>query len=169
MELGANLCKPRQPACHLCPVRKHCRACQEERIQTIPNLAPRAAATPRHFIAFVIAAGDYFLVRQRSSGGINARLWEFPNLEVPVHSPGVAALAAVCLDFRPDRLEPFCDFKHTITRYRIRLEAFYGEIPQRVPARTAEARWHRLMPLDKLAFSSAHRKIVEALKTKLRS
>jgi A/G-specific adenine glycosylase len=82
MELGALVCTPRNPQCAACPVKKLCVAFRENRIPELPNIAKRAAATARRFVAFVIECRGKFLVRQRPENVVNAHLWEFPNVEV---------------------------------------------------------------------------------------
>src|SRR5260221_11599294 len=49
MELGALVCTPRNPQCLICPVKKLCIAFKENRIEQLPNLGKRAAATARTF------------------------------------------------------------------------------------------------------------------------
>src|SRR6185295_13544137 len=99
-----------------------------------PNLPPRVQSTARRFAAFVIEDGGRFLVRQRPAGVVNARFWEFPNVELPPNS-GNLKRAAQSASIAPlSSLEQFCVIKHTITRYRITLEVyqarFKGERPK---------------------------------------
>src|SRR4029079_17240315 len=54
MELGALVCTPRQPLCGKCPVARHCIARREDRVEQLPNLGPRVAATARRFAAFIV-------------------------------------------------------------------------------------------------------------------
>ena len=82
MELGALVCTPRNPQCRICPVKKLCVAFRENRVDELPNLDRRAAASARHFVAFVVEKNGCFLVRQRPAGVVNAHLWEFPNMEM---------------------------------------------------------------------------------------
>ena len=82
MELGALICTPRNPQCLICPVKKLCVAFKENRVEELPNLGKRQAATARTFFAFVIERNGKFLVRQRPIGIVNAHLWEFPNFEI---------------------------------------------------------------------------------------
>jgi len=82
MELGALVCTPRQPQCRICPMKKLCVAFRENRVEELPNLGRRTAATARRFIAFAVNRQGRFLVRQRPAGVVNAHLWEFPNVEI---------------------------------------------------------------------------------------
>lgn len=167
MELGALICTPKQPKCLLCPVRAQCEAYRTGRVEQLPNLGPRTAATSRRFIAFVIEDHDRFLVRQRPAGVVNAHLWEFPNIEVTAKDFEVKSLAKDGLGLSVTGLEKLCVIKHSITRYRITLEAFRARIKNRMGKSMAGGRWATLAGLDSLAFTSAHRKIFKCLLTQL--
>jgi A/G-specific adenine glycosylase len=166
MELGALVCTPRNAQCSICPVRKLCTAFRENRVEALPNLGRRAPATARRFAAFVVEQAGKFLVRQRPAGAVNAQLWEFPNVELGVHTPGspttVAAAAEAVLGFAPPDLSPLLTIKHSITRYRITLEA-YRVKPLRADWPKDGARWKTPAQLRPLAFTSAHRRILRAV------
>lgn len=159
MELGATICTPVQPACLLCPLQKNCAAKRDSRQSELPNLGERAAATQRKFFAYVIQNHGKVLVRQRPPGVVNAGLWEFPNIEVELKTkdPLNAAQQAWSKSFTT--AEPFCVIKHSITRYRITLEAFRAETKPgaSLPAELGE--WYPLEKLHDLPFTSAHGKI----------
>jgi A/G-specific adenine glycosylase len=167
MELGALVCTPRNAQCLLCPLKKNCVACKEGRVEELPNLGKRLEATARRFWAFVIERDGKFLVQQRPAGVVNAHLWEFPNVEVGFKSAEPAEVL-VEMNLLPDiRLETLSltalkTVKHSITRYRITLEAFQVNVgPGSVSGKSAT--WKTLPQLNKLAFSAAHKKILERL------
>jgi A/G-specific adenine glycosylase len=148
MELGALVCTPRQAKCSACPVRRLCFAFREGQVEKFPQLAARAPATERRFVAYVARKQTRFLVRQRPSGVVNAHLWEFPNVE-----NGEAGSS-----FRVIDGQPICRVRHSITRYRILLEAFHAEATHDIPGE-----WKTLPQLQRLPFTSAHRKILTFL------
>ena len=162
MELGALVCTPRQPRCGECPVTRFCAARRMQCVDAIPNLQRAAPATARRFVAFVVRSGGKVLVRQRPAGVVNAHLWEFPNAE-QLNGATVPAIARDALGFAPERFSQLCTINHTITRYRITLDVFSitARAGGRVSAATGE--WHPVRALERLAFSSAHRKIAERL------
>jgi A/G-specific adenine glycosylase len=197
MELGALVCLPRNPLCPVCPVKKFCVAFRENRVEELPNLGHRATTTARHFIAFIVEQTGRFLVRQRPAGVVNAHLWEFPNVEIgarltePQHadskvnplrvtdprSGAVAETAVQILGIKPKEISPLCTVKHSITRYRITLEAFYVRFggassasPKNFkigrrgtpPSGTAGV-WRTPAQMCQLAFTAAHRKILHVL------
>jgi len=168
MELGAIVCLPRQPQCGICPVRGNCVAFCQRRTDRLPNLGKRVASTPRRFAAFVVARNGHFLVRQRPAGVVNARLWEFPNVEVGGRAGELRQLAGNLLGARPSAIEPLQQVRHTITRYRITLDVFRAEFADGLPGTIPQGRWCSPAELDKLAFPSAHRKILSGLQIRAR-
>ena len=164
MELGALVCTPRQPRCGVCPIAKHCVAYRQGRVHQLPDLRRRVRVTPRRFVAFVAHRRGLFLVRQRPAGGVNAHLWEFPNLELSPDDSDLKGAARRALGVRPRTLEPLDTIKHSITRYRITLEAYQVTDRQaaRIPAET-KGRWLGRSQLKQLAFTSAQKQILQRL------
>jgi A/G-specific adenine glycosylase len=161
MELGALVCTPRQPRCGDCPIVKHCVAYHEDRIRQLPGLTRRIHPTRRRFVAFVAQKRGLFLVRQRPAGVVNAHLWEFPNLELAPDDADLKAAARRALGVRPETLEPLGTIKHSITRYRITLEAYRVTSRQASGIPTAKGRWLGRRQLNHLAFTSAHKQILK--------
>ncbi len=175
MELGALVCTPRNAQCLICPVKSLCVAFNSGRVEELPNLGQREKSTARRFVAFVAERDGKFLVRQRPAGVVNAHLWEFPNLEVeaatgkpPVtgpHSEAITAAAKQVLGFTAKDISPLITVKHSITRYRITLEAFKvtpGGVRHAKNTPAGSAGWKTPAQLHQLAFTSAHRKILHA-------
>ena len=195
MELGALVCTPRNPQCPICPAKKLCAAFRENRVELLPNPGERATATARRFMAFIVESNGRFLVRQRPAGVVNAHLWEFPNVEVSARTLPLGALAsrrrvadifltglaggtpALPGRFFPcaQKLTPLCTIKHSITRYRITLEAFHTYLggtsstsphPKRAKSGTRGTRpsetigvWKSSAQMQRLAFTAAHKKL----------
>jgi hypothetical protein len=94
---------------------------------------------------------------------VNAHLWEFPNLEIGARlcEPQRVVSAARKLRLKPASAKPLCIIKHSITRYRITLESYRASLA------TSHVRpagqWLTLPQLHKLAFTSAHKKILTHL------
>jgi A/G-specific adenine glycosylase len=186
MELGALVCSPRNPQCLICPVRKLCVAFKENRTEELPNVGKRDAAMARHFFAFVIENSGKYLVRQRPVGAVNAHLWEFPNVEVtnaPSSRPSpplgekvaggqlrgnastsdsfyeAKAAFQKLFGMKPKAIQPLRTVKHSITRYRITLEAFTASSKKVSPANGI---WKTPAQMRQLAFTAAHKKLASA-------
>jgi A/G-specific adenine glycosylase len=158
MELGALICLPRQPRCPICPLRRDCIAFRLKRVEEFPTASRRTELTQRRFLALVVSDGDHLLVRRRPAGSVNAGLWEFPNIEVGVNVKNFRPLVA---PFELVTREPFFRVRHSITRYRILLEAYRAELPADPAAAAAVgAAWKTPAQIKKLPFTSAHRKVL---------
>jgi A/G-specific adenine glycosylase len=140
-------------------VRQHCSAWRQGRIAAFPAATPRTPATERRFIAVVVREQDRFLVRPRPAGIVNAGLWEFPNFEIPVKTKNPAALAA---PFEAAAGRPFFSVRHSITRYRILLEAFHATKPAEAEV---DGVWKTIRQMNRLPFTSAHRKVLNAVRS----
>jgi A/G-specific adenine glycosylase len=153
MELGALICTPRAPQCTVCPLQKTCVARRTNRADQLPMIEKREAATSRKFAAFIISKNNRWLVQQRPEGVVNAHLWEFPNVEIPVSAKGLPKDIPFATDTKP-----VFTIRHTITRYRIQMDVYNGM------AKTDPAgKWVSQNELEKLAFSSAHRQIADRI------
>lgn len=161
MELGALICTPRQPKCEICPIRKHCIAFCENRVEQLPNLGKRTVPTNRRFVALVVSQRGKFLVRQRPTGVVNAQMWEFPNIETV--ETDLHKVARTIFNFDSFPIQPLCSIKHSITRYRILLDVFQAELNCPQKKSSGCGRWCSLKELDQLSFPSAHRKILAKL------
>jgi len=157
MELGALVCTPRNPQCLICPVKKLCVAFKENRTEELPNLGKHATATARTLFAFVIESDGKFLVQQRPAGIVNAHLWEFPNFETNGGKNNAQEIFDSIFDFKATKFQPLCTIKHSITRYRMTLEAFHVRL-KNSPKKSAGV-WLSPKEFDSIAFSSAHKKL----------
>ncbi len=157
MELGALVCTPRNPQCLICPVKKLCVAFKENRVEELPNLGKREPATARTFFAFVIECDGKFLVQQRPVGIVNAHLWEFPNFETNGEKKDAQEIFNLAFGFTAAHFQPLRTIKHSITRYRMTLEAFHVRL-KKSPRKLAGI-WLSPKEFDSIAFSSAHKKL----------
>jgi A/G-specific adenine glycosylase len=167
MELGALVCTPRHPQCRICPVKRRCTALREGRVATLPNPGRRVAVMARYFVAFVIGRGGKFLLRQRPAGGVNAHLWEFPNVEVAGAGMDAGSVFQAAFGGAAPELVPLCTIKHTITNHRITVEAygagggdgFLEDESFKIHFANKMGVWRTPAQVQELALPAAHRKI----------
>jgi len=161
MELGALVCTSRNPLCATCPLAHQCVARKHRLVDSLPELPHRAPSTRRRFFAFVMQDKGRVLIRQRQPGQVNAHLWEFPNVEIFPGDGDLKEAARKCLGRVPREIEPFCTIKHSITRYRIGLEAYLTS--GNLPLKNGAGRWMPFSRARQLPFTSAHKRILERL------
>jgi A/G-specific adenine glycosylase len=157
MELGALVCTPRNPQCEICPVKILCVAFRENRVEELPQIGKRETATARRFAAFVVERNGRFLVRQRSSGAVNAHLWEFPNIEIHNGESNPKLAAKEIFGITPVQIQPLSTVKHSITRYRITLEGY--RVRLRKQPGSCVGIWKSPAQMERLAFTAAHKKL----------
>ncbi len=142
MELGATICRPKEPRCEACPVAVHCRG--QKRATYWSARPPRRPSlrTPVE-MALVERRGDILLIRN-STSGLMAGLFELPHAGLP-RDPGSAS--SLRIRYRRDlRIDPrvVARVRHTVTHHRIEATVFGASL-----ARTE-------LPASAVFFTPAH-------------
>ncbi len=78
MELGALVCRPRNPDCADCPLRRGCLARQRGCQTLLPVKGPPRTIPHVHEVAVLVQRGNRVLLRHRDDTGMLAGLWELP-------------------------------------------------------------------------------------------
>jgi A/G-specific adenine glycosylase len=127
MELGAEICLPRQPVCGQCPLASWCKALQTGTTNQYPRRDQRPAVGQQLWVAGVVVHKGRFLLTQRPATGLLAGLWEFPSGAVQSgESPDQACVRriqeTVGLAVRIDR--HLVTVRHAYTHFKLRLEVY---------------------------------------------
>ncbi|MEC9375194.1 MAG: A/G-specific adenine glycosylase [Pseudomonadota bacterium] len=80
MDLGATICTRGTANCNACPVIRICKAYQTHRVENIPAPRPKKIKPQREVIMLLVVFKKGVLLEKRSSEGIWAGLWSFPEL-----------------------------------------------------------------------------------------
>jgi len=80
LDLGATICKPRQPLCEQCPLATTCQALLQNRVDELPTPKPKKNVPVKdgQFL-WLEQAGQVFL-QKRPTPGIWASLWSLPQV-----------------------------------------------------------------------------------------
>jgi A/G-specific adenine glycosylase len=81
MDFGAVICKPQQPACHICPLSKKCKALQLNLIGLLPVKTKKLVIKKRYFYYLVLQYKDKLYIRKRIENDIWQNLHEFILIE----------------------------------------------------------------------------------------
>ena len=169
MELGATVCTPRNPRCKLCPVANHCQALPQGLVDVLPELPARAKPTQVHMVAAVATRGSRVLVTKlRPDAPRWAGMWLFPNAELAASETpeaGVSRALHSSVGLRCEAKALVCVVRHTVTRFRITLDAYRATASGGV-AKTltvSECAWQDPRDLRGLAMPKAHRAIADRL------
>jgi A/G-specific adenine glycosylase len=158
MELGATLCKPREPRCDDCPVKSACRARRRGIAAALPRLPRRRPLRAvRRAVAAIESEGRYLLVR-RDEGRLLRGLWEFPGVEVADDAEADLRRELARLGVRIGALVDRGAVRHTILDRNIETRVY------RARATTLRAvaggRWLQRERVDALPLSAAGLKIL---------
>ncbi len=169
MELGATVCTPTGARCGVCPLAGDCRALAEGVVDRLPRPAPRPLVTDVAMAAAVVRRDPGVLVIQLPLDAERwAGMWQFPTVEIESGESAEAAAARAAREWAGcvARIErPLMVVRHSVTRYRIRLEAFEAGWSGMTGAGvgSADVRWVLPATLGELALPAAHRRIARAL------
>lgn len=117
MELGSQICTPKNPDCLLCPVNQLCQAFIRGDQETYPRKSPKKALPEHTATAYLLTdpAGRIYL-QQRPATGMLASLWELPHTgweRKPTHpAPPLP---------RHTHPQPAGSITHTFTHYKLTL------------------------------------------------
>lgn len=81
MELGAMICKPKNPACGICPVREGCFAFLHNATTQLPVKLKKLKVRERYLNYFLYTDGEQILINKRGTGDIWTNLHDLPSVE----------------------------------------------------------------------------------------
>ncbi|MBI2923031.1 MAG: A/G-specific adenine glycosylase [Planctomycetes bacterium] len=157
MELGATVCRPRDPACGACPLAAGCRARIEGSADRLPAPKVRPATVKAKASYAWIERRGRVLLGRRPPGPLGG-LWEFPGDRVPRACLAAALRARLGVAARVGAR--IASARHTITHHRIDA-ALYAATLRADPraAGYAELSWIRERDLPALPMTAAARKL----------
>lgn len=92
MELGAIICRPKNPKCQECPISLNCIGYLKIQPENYPN-PKNYKAKPHHVIvAGIFWRNKLFYIQKRDENGMLGGLWEFPGGKVEKNETLISAL-----------------------------------------------------------------------------
>ncbi len=165
MELGALVCRPRNPLCLLCPVPRFCRAYERGEQELIPALQKRNYQRIETVVG-IIRKGNKYLIQKRPSTGLLADLWEFPGGK---REDGEGLEAALRRELKEEiGTEPagarlLLKVEHSYTRYQVTLYAYECRLRRKPDLDRKTHRWVTTQGMKQYPFPSGSAKIVRFL------
>jgi A/G-specific adenine glycosylase len=81
MDLGAVICRPKQPLCDRCPVAAHCAAMAGGAPETYPRRTAKAERPHRYGVAYVLTRGEEVALVRRPPTGLLGGMLALPTSE----------------------------------------------------------------------------------------
>ena len=171
MELGAVVCRPKNPRCDICPLQKFCTAFRDGSVPEYPQRIPRNPVPQYHIAVGAVYQNDRVLITRRPTEGLLGGLWEFPGGKI---ESGENPASACQREIREEvNLEVAIDehltqIKHAYSHFKILVEVFRcrylsGEVELKGPV---DYRWVKPEELNDFPFPKANLKFMHLLKPK---
>ncbi len=79
MDIGSEICKPKNPLCEDCPIKEFCLVFQTGRTSDFPVKTKKVKVENVSLVYFFVFYKDQFLIKQRGEDFIWKKLFEFPS------------------------------------------------------------------------------------------
>ncbi len=165
MDLGALICRSKNPLCLQCPISEFCRAFQAGKQEIIP--LPRMIEYKKiDTVIGILQKKDKFLIQKRTSKGLLADLWEFPGGKRKKGETIEHALRREIseeVSAKVERIQFLTKVKHAYTKYQVTLYAYLFWPENRPQLHTGTHKWVSLRDMRHYPFHSGNAKIIQFL------
>jgi A/G-specific adenine glycosylase len=165
MDLGAELCTPKGPQCHRCPLRQFCKGKASKNPERYPPKAVKKKIPHVEAIAVVVQKDGKVLLNQRPPKGLLGGLWEFPNwkseekrrLRLRNHIKKEMGMKVKIK-------EPIGVFQQTYSHFKLTLHVFSCEVMDG----RGKGKWVAIGNLHLFPMSRIHRRIAQMIDGEIR-
>lgn len=135
MELGANICLPKNPQCHFCPIQADCQGFKANNMLDFPKKTKKIKIKKRKFVFFFIHEKENLIIIQQKKQDIWRELFLFPNIEFFEENFNTNNFShnkdlIDAIEFRENQ-----PIKHILTHQHLTihfLEYFFDKIPEKI-------------------------------------
>jgi A/G-specific adenine glycosylase len=164
MDLGAEICTPKNPSCLVCPVQQDCAANARGLAELLPLKAQKMARPSRYGIAFLVQRDDgAVLLRQRPEAGLLGGMLEVPSTpwgDTPPLKKEALRAAPVTTSWMPVA----GTVVHVFTHFRLELIVYRALVPVDASftlwAEQERCRWVQRRDLHAQALPSIMKKVI---------
>ena len=167
MELGALVCRSRDPRCPVCPLAAACFARRRGRTGVLPQKSRRPPVPLYRVAVAVITRSGRIFIQQRPEEGHLGGLWEFPGGKIRKGENPQTALRRECREELGIELriqDEIAVVDHVYSHFKIRLHAFICRIASGSLKSAPPGRWISVDQLGDFPFPAANHKFFPALR-----
>ncbi|MGZ7040772.1 MAG: A/G-specific adenine glycosylase [Thermoanaerobaculia bacterium] len=132
MEIGALLCRPANPECPRCPLRRMCIAYRTDRVDELPRRKEKAATRAMKIPLLLITDGRGRVLMRREHGALMHGMFHLPH--------GVTSLLGAAT-LRATLSDSLGSFRHTITNRRVEFTLHPAMLEGRIGDSEGEYTW----------------------------
>jgi A/G-specific adenine glycosylase len=142
MDLGATICRPRQPLCGICPLAADCAAFASGEPERFPTPRPKRIRPVRHGIAWWIQRGGSVWLVRRPDSGVLGGMAALPGTEFGDAGAATPTIATV---------------HHVFTHFELRLAVAERSEP------VGEGWWQPIATLADAGLPTLYRRVADAV------
>ncbi len=172
MEIGALICRPKNPLCRDCPLSTMCQSFLKGVVNQFPKRVKSPKTPHHHMVVGVVMKKKKLLIVQRPTGGLLGGMWEFPGsrvqkkkadendcLQMISHETGLLVRDLIHLS----------RIRHAYTHFKITADVFLCAFASGAVRLSSAAafKWVGVKDLEKYPIHKANQKFIPALKTAL--
>ena len=157
MEIGALICRPANPDCASCPLRRACVACRTNRVAELPRKKASTKSRAMKIPLLLITDRRGRVLMRRESGALMHAMLHLPHGDT-------ALLSGAPL--RATLSEALGSFRHTITNRRVEFTVHPAVLEGRIAENEGEYTWIDPAELSKLPHPSYVKKALRLAESK---
>ena len=144
MDLGATVCRPKQPLCDRCPVAEHCEGLKTGAPEGYPRRTAKAERPHRYGVAYVLTRGDEVALVSRPPKGLLGGMLALPTTDWRAEDWSLTE--AVAAAPTPGTWREVGEVEHGFTHFTLTLRVIRADDAAQAP----DVIWSPLADLDGL-------------------
>jgi A/G-specific adenine glycosylase len=168
MELGAQVCTPRDPDCGSCPVANYCEAFAAHTVAERPVRRTKSKVPHYEIVVAAIRNRGRYLLGRRPEGGLLGGLWEFPGGKLEAGENHTQALLREAREELGVRIAVgglVASVNHAYSHFKVTLHVYRCTLKSGRPCARAHTklRWTAPAEFERFAFPKANHKFLHLL------
>ena len=164
MDIGSKLCRPFNPLCNVCPIRKHCKAYITGNPEEYPFAIKNKKNPTKKMTSVLVMIKDKFLIQKRDDGGLLGGLWELPTVEhTSSNQDEINTLIHNNYSKKIKILNKLGSAKHSYSHFKVDVDFYFCTAQEKVKTKK-ESKWIKINEFDKYAFSKINHKLIKMVK-----
>lgn len=161
MDLGAQVCVGKRPACSACPLSGRCIARLRDRVAVLPTPRPRKERPRRSTVMLILEHDGEVMLEKRPAPGIWGGLWSFPEIDA---IDGADQLCRLRFGVAVKSVGLMAPLEHGFTHFSLNISPLRCHVTQRDSRVEAPGRmWVQLADAATYAIPVPVRKLVAQL------
>jgi len=165
MELGAIVCRPRNPKCNDCPISTFCQANKTNQQAKFPVTIQVKSVPEFHIAVGIVHKNEHILIIQRKPEGLLGGLWEFPGGKISDNETAEQACIrsiAEKVNLKVKVTNLLTRVNHAYTHFKIEVDVFQCRVQSGVVMLNGpiDYRWISIVDIGKFPFHAAHHKFI---------